>query len=206
MHFGFYETPTRLIDKAAQVGLDLASFTAPALLDSVWQSPLEEILDVLADRLLAAVQRRAVQRLFIDGLNGFQAAAAEPERLSRFFTALTHELRRRNVTTLFSVETRHAVGPEFEVPLSDVSAIVENIVFLRYVELRAQLYRLLSILKVRERGYDSTLHEFTITDHGLEVAATAESAEAILSGVGHPLPPNPPPSPASQASALERRP
>ena len=166
LHFGFYETPTRLIDKAAQVGLDVSSFAADGRLEIVWQSPLEEILDALAERLLDAVRRRPVRRLFIDGLNGFQAAAIYPERLSRFCTALMHELRRLNITTLIAVETRRLESEELEVPITDISAVVENILFLRYQEEVGRRTRLLSILKLRESAYDPTLRAFTITDAG----------------------------------------
>ena len=177
LHFGFYETPTRLIDKAAQVGLDVSSFAADGRLEIVWQSPLEEILDALAERLLDAVRRRPVRRLFIDGLNGFQAAAIYPERLSRFCTALMHELRRLDVTTLVAVETRRLESEELEVPINDLSAVVENIVFLRYREEVGRRMRLLSILKVRESAYNSTLRAFTITDQGIAIAPAAAALE-----------------------------
>jgi circadian clock protein KaiC len=177
VHFGFYETPTRLLDKAAQVGLALSAFTTDGLLDIVWQSPLEEILDVLAERVLAAVQRHQARRLVIDGLNGFQSAAVYPERLTRFFTALSHELRRLGVTTLFTVETHTLYEAALEVPIRDLSAVVENILFLRYVEDADRLARVISILKLRESGYDATLRRFTITNHGIEIAgATAPRA------------------------------
>jgi circadian clock protein KaiC len=177
LHFGFYETPTRLLDKAQQVGLDLSSFNADGLLEIVWQSPLEEILDALAERLLAAVQRRQVRRLFIDGLNGFHAAAVYPERMGRFLTALTHELRRLNVTTVFSMETRDLFVPTLDVPVDDLSAVVENIIFLRYAERRSDVHRLISILKLRESGYDPTIRRFTIGDAGLAVEAPFEGVE-----------------------------
>ena len=174
LHFGFYETPTRLIDKATQVGLEVSSFAADGLLEIVWQSPLEEILDALAERLLDAVKRRQVRRLFIDGLNGFQAAAVYPERLSRFCTALMHELRRRDVTTLVATETRHLESEELEVPITDLSAVVENILFLRYREDAVQRRRVLSILKLRESGYDPTLRPFTITEQGIALAPAVD--------------------------------
>jgi len=53
---------------------------------------------------------------------------------------------------------------------------------LRYVELRSQLYRLISIMKMRESQYDSGIREFSITDGGILVANTFSSAEAILTG------------------------
>ncbi len=173
LHFGFYETPTRLIDKGARMGLDVGSFVADGRLEIVWQSPLEEILDALAERLLHAVKRRQVRRLFLDGLNGFQAAIY-PERLSRFYTALMHELRRLDITTLFAVETRSLQSEELEVPITDISAAVENIIFLRYREDEARRSRVISILKLRESGYDPTLRVFTVTDQGVAISPTQE--------------------------------
>jgi len=202
LHFGFYETPTRLLDKAQQVGLDLTSFNADGLLEIVWQSPLEEILDALAERLLAAVQQRQVRRLFIDGLNGFQAAAVYPERMGRFLTALTHELRRLNVTTVFSMETRDLFVPTLDVPVDDLSAIVENIIFLRYAERRSDVHRLISILKLRESGYDPAIRVFTIGDAGLAVEAPFEGAETMP---GRMTPPAPRPATTSSSRRTTRK-
>jgi len=63
-----------------------------------------------------------------------------------------------------------------------VSALADNIILLRHVELRSQLYRLISILKVRDRAYDGAIREFQITDRGVVVADTFDSAEQILTG------------------------
>jgi circadian clock protein KaiC len=84
------------------------------------------------------------------------------------------------------METRGVFTREIDLPIGGVSAVVHNIIFVRYVELRSQLYRLLSILKMRESGYDTTIREFTIGPEGIAVASTFESAEAILSGIARP--------------------
>jgi len=66
--------------------------------------------------------------------------------------------------------------------MENVSALADNLILLRHVELRAQLFRLISILKVRDHAYDGAIREFRITDRGLLVADTFESAEQILTG------------------------
>jgi circadian clock protein KaiC len=38
-------------------------------------------------------------------------------------------------------------------------------------------------MKMRESRYDTSIREFSITDEGLEVASSFESAEQILSGL-----------------------
>ncbi len=50
----------------------------------LWQPQRENVLDELAHRLIGAVRRRKVKRLFIDGLGGFLESATSPQRVSRF--------------------------------------------------------------------------------------------------------------------------
>ena len=44
----------------------------------------------------------------------------------------------------------------------------------RYVELRSRLYRLISLIKVREGAFDPTIREFAITDTGMVVGDRLE--------------------------------
>ena len=125
----------------------------------------------------------ARRRLFIDGVEGFRAAAVYQDRMPRFLSALTNQLRTWDVThrhlrgaAAVPRRGRHAATPSW--PTSWRRSIL-----LRYVELKSQLYRLLSIMKMRESRYDTSIREFTITENGIEVSGSFESAEAILSGL-----------------------
>ena len=91
--FGCYEPPERLRYKAAAMGLDLAGVEERGDLEILWYPVGEHILDELAERLLEAVRRRRVKRLLVDGMSDFQQAALEPERIVRFWSALSNELR-----------------------------------------------------------------------------------------------------------------
>jgi circadian clock protein KaiC len=184
VYFGFYETPPRLIEKAAGVGMgDLKKYVDKGLIELQWQPPLEHNMDALAERLLERLEERNVKRLrlFIDGVAGFRSAAVYPDRMGRFFSALSHQLRMMDATTLFSEETP-LLSSGVDAPHPETAASVENILLLRYVELRSKLYRLISIMKMRESQYDSGIREFSITDEGILVADTFSSAEAILTG------------------------
>jgi circadian clock protein KaiC len=181
--FGCYEPPERLRLKAEMMGLDLAAAEHRGDVELLWYPVGEQILDELAHRLLDAIQRRGVKRLFIDGISGFQQAALEPERSVRFWSALSRELRALGVTTLHTLEVPELLGSEIRVPGGGISAIAETLVLLRYVELRSQLFRLISLFKVREGAFDPTIREFVITDSGIVVGEPFEGVEAILSGM-----------------------
>jgi circadian clock protein KaiC len=181
--FGFYEMPLRLQLKAAHIGIKLDGLIEQGHLEFLWHPPTEDILDALGNRLVEAVRRRRVKRLVIDGLLGFQEIAADrPHRIGRFLTALANELRVLNVTTVYTAETRNLIGAVIEGPTIGLSTIAENLILLRYVEMRSQLRRLISIVKMRDSDFDSSLREFRITSTGIELAHTFDSAEAILSG------------------------
>ena len=199
LFFGFYETPLRLRVKAAGIGIALDGVIEQDHLEILWHPPTEDILDALGNRLVEAVRRRRVKRLVIDGLLGFQEIAADrPHRIGRFLTALANELRALNVTTFYTAETRNLIGGAIEGPTIGLSTIAENLVLLRYVEIRSQLRRLISVVKMRDSDFDPSLREFRITAAGFELAQTFHSAEAILSG----FPQLAPEGPAADQAAL----
>lgn len=183
MYFGFYEPPPRLCEKAAQVGIHLEKYIKSGLIEIIWQPPLEHMMDSLAEQLLERIRENPKQRrrLFIDGIEGFRAAAVYHDRIPRFLSALTNQLRMLDVTTVVSEELE-LFKPEVNMPNPELANVVETVILLRYVELRSQLYRLLSIMKMRESRYETSIREFRITDTGLVVAESFETAEAILTG------------------------
>ncbi len=181
--FGCDEPPERLWLKATTMGLGLAAAEQRGDVELLWYPIGEHILDELAHRLLDAVRRRGVKRLVIDGTAGFQQAALEPERIMRFWSALSNELRALGVTTVCTSWLPNLVGSEIRVPARGVAPLAEVMVLIRYVELRAQLYRLVSLVKVREGPFDPTIREFTIGETGVVVGKPFEGAEAALSGM-----------------------
>ncbi len=183
---GFFESPPRVLASARKLGLDLAAFVDQGLLEVMWQPPVDLLADALAQRIFTAVRRGRAERIFIDGLIGFKEGAVYPERLARFFAAFSNELRALGATTLLSEETPQLFGPRIEVPVTGLSAVVENVLFLRQVEIRSRLHRLLSVLKTRDAPHHRELREFEITRKGIEVGGPfAPGEEAIMSGMAH---------------------
>lgn len=182
LYVGFYERPFSIMAKGQRLGLGLEAARESGLLHCFWEQPIEGVLDAVCERVLRAVSELGVRRLCFDGLHGFRHHAEYPERTRAVFSALADELTRRGVTTLFTLEIPGLLGSQIEVPIDGVSALADNILLLRHVELRSQLYRLISILKVRDRSYEGAIREFQITDRGVVVADTFDSAEQILTG------------------------
>jgi circadian clock protein KaiC len=81
------------------------------------------------------------------------------------------------------MEAQDIVGAAMRVPVSGLSALVENLVFLRFVEQTSSLRRLISVHKVRDSGHDPCLREFFITSRGLRVGGVFSGVEGVTTGV-----------------------
>lgn len=170
LYFGFYEHPQAILAKAEQVGIPLRTMLAEQQVELMWQPPVEHLLDALADRLLAAVQRNGVQRLVIDGLIGFKLSIASATRLTRFFAALANELRALGVTTLATDEQRGLTAGELDLPFAHVSALWENMIVLRSVDSPVGASRrIVSVTKRRDGAHDASSFGFTISGNGIHV-------------------------------------
>jgi circadian clock protein KaiC len=177
---GFYEMPSRIRAKAEQVCRPLIERLDNGVVEMLWQPPTSDLIDEYADRVLSAVRRRGVRRLFLDGLGALQKAPSHEQRMQQFLPALTNELRARDVTTIYSFEAGNMIGSSEPISFGDISVVAENLISLRYVERGARLHRLISIMKVRDSEFDPMLHEFVLSTAGPQVAASSQSAQSIM--------------------------
>lgn len=180
--FTFYETPRRLGRKAASIGLKLDEQIAGGDVEVLWQSLTDTLLDDIGYRLLGAVRRRGVKRLFVDGIDAIQQSSIYPARLPPFLAALANAMRDEGVTTIFTSEIPQLIGGESQIAFGAVSAVAENIMLMRYFELESALHRVFSVIKVRESDFDSTLRELSISSQGMQLRELPEAMSGLLTG------------------------
>lgn len=179
LHFGFYESPQRLMLKARSLGLAIDGLVESGALEILWQPLGENLLDSLGHRLLEAVQRRKVKRLLIDAFGGFERAAVQKERIVEFFATITNELRAQGVTTIATWEMRDLFGRTLNAPTPEISSILDNLMVLRSARIGQQYKRMLSVLKMRDCAVEPAMHEVIFGGHGLRVSAIKEIAGSI---------------------------
>jgi circadian clock protein KaiC len=169
LYFGFYESPQRIRLKASAIGLNFSEKEQDGALHIVWNSTTGGSIDRLGFELLDIVETKQIKRVFLDSLGGMARLAADKSRTSDFFTSLMGELRARNVTVIATWEIPKFYSGEVNTPTSDLSSIFDNLLFVRFEQNGLELRRLLSILKIRDSGYDPSLLELVISDSGLTV-------------------------------------
>lgn len=187
LFFSFHETGPRLAQRARRIGLELEPLMTSGNLAIHHMLPMEAEADDLAAEILRAVERHQARRLVVDGLaNLEESLIGHTERARTFLQALILRLRAAHTTSIFIKEMSTVTGPELDFSDSPVSILAENVIFLRHLELRGRLHRMISILKMHDSESDPNLREFVISRDGLRVLEPIHSAEGLLTGIGRP--------------------
>jgi len=120
--------------------------------------------DIVANEMLAALDRTGARRLVVDSITELERAAGsfDPRRVDDYLAALMVALRRRGVTTLVVREAWRTVAEAPEDLADPVSLMADNVIVLRQVVVDNCLRRTLTVMKMRFSAHDVALHEFHI--------------------------------------------
>jgi circadian clock protein KaiC len=149
--------------------------------------PSELEADELVTRLLERLRGLGARRFVVDGLLEIERAIDDPPRLRDFFVAFLMALRTQGITSVFTKEVSKIAGVDLDFSDTPTSLIAENLIFLRHVELRGRVHRILSVLKMRASKYDAGIREFDIESTGLKVLEPVRAAAGLLTGQTRPL-------------------
>jgi circadian clock protein KaiC len=167
LFFSFYEPPALLRQMARLLGIDPHGVLASSAVEFIWRPFGENMLDDMAAQLLERVAATRASRVVIDGVGGFIAAPAYPERGSPFLATLLNELRRLGATTLLTVEEPGDNRPR-SLDTPTMSAVADTILELRLTR-EQSVRRFLSFGKSRTSHTDLRVRELILGPAGLAV-------------------------------------
>ncbi|MEZ0229426.1 MAG: RAD55 family ATPase [Planctomycetota bacterium] len=183
----FYEAPQPLIDRAASVGIEAQSLVDRGDLVIEYVPPSELDADELLTGLLERVRALGAKRFVVDGLLELERAVDDPVRTRDFLVAVLISLRTAGITSVFTKDVAKIAGSDLDFSDTPTSLIAENLIFLRHVELRGRLHRIVSVLKMRASKYDDGIREFDIQSTGIKVLEPVRTVAGLLTGQARPL-------------------
>lgn len=190
LYLSFRESPGQLMRAAAPftIGRELVSALQPGGgFSMIWVPPIKVQADVIADRLLSALDRTGASRLVIDSIAEIERAihrGHDPGRLEDYLAALLQALETRHVTTFMVKETQRIGAATLDFSVDPLSVLAENVLLMQQVPYRGALHRILSMLKVRYTAHDMALREFEIVvPDCIHVLAPFESDTEALQNI-----------------------
>jgi circadian clock protein KaiC len=174
------EAPETLIQRSDALGIPTSDMVARGVLTTVAVEPLRCGADELAHRVRTEVEKNGTRIVMLDSVAGYRLCVGG-EQLTRHLYALCTYLRNMGVTVLLVNDIESITG-DFAPSEIGISHLADNIVFLRYIELRGRLERAVGVLKKRVSSFETTLREFEISATGLRVGRPLTELRGILSG------------------------
>lgn len=120
------------------------------------------------------------QLVMIDSISSYQACG-DPERMRASLIRLSKYLVGKGLTVLLINEIQDITGT-FRVTEENLSHLADNLVFLRYLEIKGELKKAIGVLKKRAGSFEKGLREFRISEHGIRVGEPLTNLRGVLSG------------------------
>lgn len=166
----FEEKPEEYARKAIYLDFDVKEQQDKGLLRILYLRPLDLSVDETISEILAAVKTMGTRRLVIDSLVGFEMALA-PSYRADFRESLYRmmgALKRSGVTVMSTIEVENSFSDLKFTPYS-ISFLCDDMLRLRYVEIDAELRKVMVVIKMRRSGHSKEIREYNITEKGVVV-------------------------------------
>jgi circadian clock protein KaiC len=126
------------------------------------------------------VEQQHASIVMIDSLAGYSVSLRGNE-VTIHLHALCKYLQNMGVAVLLINEV-HSITGELQVSDLAISYLADNIIFLRYLELRGEIRKVIGVLKKRLSNFEQTLRELELSRYGIKVGRPLTNLQGILSG------------------------
>jgi circadian clock protein KaiC len=186
LYLGFEESREQLFRNAAAWGRDFARLEAEGFLMAVCEYPESAGLDDRLVRIKDLLAEYRPQRLVLDTLTALGRLASE-KSFRDFTIGLTAFIKQAQIPALFTAEIGRADSVT-AVTERHLSTLTDSIIMLRLVEIGSQMYRSLTVLKMRGSGHETQIREFTIDDQGMHLGPAFRQVQGVLTDSGRTVP------------------
>jgi circadian clock protein KaiC len=174
----FEESVASVLHRSREVGMPLDDLLAEGRLSLVPVEPLRMSADEFAAEVRERVEARDVDVVLLDGVAGYDLSL-RGETPVRHLHALTRYLRNMGVTTVVVSETDWLIGLSRPTSAA-ISYLADNIILLQYVERAGSLRKVLSVLKKRASGFESSLREVLMDKDGIRLGPPLTDVEGVI--------------------------
>jgi len=178
--YTFEEGVETLLARCEAINIPVHAMVERGTLSLVKIEPLRYTPDEFARLVRREVEEKGSRIVMIDSISGYRLSLRGEDLVSHLH-ALCKYLSNMGVTTLLVNEVEHITG-EFRATEVGISYLADNIIFLRFLEMRGELHKAIGVLKKRLSDFEKTLREFQITRYGVKVGAPLTELRGILSG------------------------
>lgn len=180
--YEFEESKHTLLDRSASVNIPIGPIVERGDLSIREIKPDQMTVDEFTWNVKQDVEEEGIDFVIIDGTSGFQQnlRGMSPDP-SQDLLRVGRYLLSQGVTVIVPHEI-HSITGSFTVTEKGTSNLADTIIFIRHVEYKGQMRKVIGTLKKRTGDFERHLRELEITEFGLSVGDPLPHLRGILSG------------------------
>jgi circadian clock protein KaiC len=175
----FEEDIEQIRDNSTMFNWNLKEFENKNLLKII--SPLEYDAYELALLIEETIDIMKARRLLLDGASRLQRMLPRYAQLPEYMGNFSNILKNKNVTAVYTNESPNLTGAT-QITGIGISPFMDAVVLLRYVEIKSEMRKAISVLKMRGSEHDKEIREFVISKNGVEIKMPFSEYSGLLSG------------------------
>lgn len=144
-------------------------------------SPLEYDAYELALQIEQTIDEIKARRLLMDGTGRLQGMLPQYAQLPEYMGSVSSILKNKNVTAIYTNETSNLTGAT-QITDMGISPFLDTVIILRYVEIKSEMRKAISVLKMRGSDHDKEIREIVIGKNGAEIKLPFSEYSGLLSG------------------------
>jgi len=178
--YTFEEEKELMLQRCDSVNIPARKMIELGSLEIKKVEPLEYSADEFAYIVRKDVEENNTRIVMLDSIAGYKLSLREEDLQSRIH-ALGKYLQNLGVAVIIINEVEFITG-DFRITEVGISHLADNIIFLRYIEIRGELTKAIGILKKRLSVFERSLRELKITKHGIRIGNPLINMRGILRG------------------------
>ena len=175
----FEEDAIQIRENSKLFGWNLEEFENKKLLKII--SPLEFDVHEIAIQLDYAIESINARRLLFEGTARLSRVMPKFIQFQEYITNIINHLKNKNVTAIYTNETSNLTGIT-QVTGLGISQAMDTVILLRYVEIKSEMRKAISVLKMRGSDHDKEIRELIINKKGAEIKHPFSDYSGLMSG------------------------
>lgn len=175
----FEEDALQIRENSKMFGWDLEGYENKDLLKII--SPVEFDVNELALQLYETTEKINARRLLFDGTGKLYRMMPQYIPFPEYLSGIINNIKDKNVTAIYTNETSNLTGAT-QITGTGISPTMDTVILLRYVEIKSEMRKAISVLKMRGSDHDKEIREIVIGKKGVEIKLPFSEYSGLLSG------------------------
>ena len=176
-----HNKPEDIVNMAFSYNINLKDALKDGLLEILYRSPTDLIVDELLYSIKKTFNQMKVRRIVLDSLSDLMSSISDESYLRDYIYTLIDLFSTFKAASILTLEVTEMFG-NFRIANQELFGLIPTLISLRYVEMESEVRRALSVLKFRGSNHDKGIHEYIITDEGIKIKTKFEGREGVMSG------------------------